>query len=194
LGFIKAFHQISSSASDTILSKQKFEQSLLEHNIGVTSYHSDNGVFSASQFTSVLHQQYQHIRLSGVGAHHQNGISERAIQTVVWYARAMLVHCHLHLPSSFEANLWPFAMDYATWIFNHTPNDTGFAPIELLTGTRMHCHHLRHVRVWGCPAFVLDPRFQNGSLVLARANSWVFQTNILTIGLMRNLNTGFVSP
>jgi calcineurin-like phosphoesterase family protein len=161
-GLIQAFHQISFSASDTIMSKQKFEQVLLEHNVEIVKYHSDNGVFTSSQFTSILQQQHQHIRLSGVGAHHQNGIAERFIQTVVWYARSMLVHCHLHWHSSFEANLWPFAMDYATWIYNHTLSTSGFAPIELLTGTRMNCHHLGRVRVWGCPSFVLDPRLQDG--------------------------------
>jgi transposase InsO family protein len=104
-GFLKTFHHISLSASDTILSKQKFEQVLQDHNVEAINYHADNGVFTASQFTSTLQQQHQNFRFSGVGAHHQNGIAERFIQTAVWCARTLLVHCNLHWPSAFEAHL-----------------------------------------------------------------------------------------
>jgi hypothetical protein len=98
------------------------------------------------------------ISLSGVGAHHQNGVAERAIQTVMWKAQRMMIHLQLLWPDHFAFNLWSFALSYAKWLHNRTPTeDLGFSPIELFGGVRLNCHHLRRVRVFGCPAYVLDP-------------------------------------
>jgi hypothetical protein len=101
------------------------------------------------------------MKLSGVGAHHQNGIAERAIQTVMWKARTMMIHLQIMWPDHFQANLWSFAVTYATWLHNHTPTeDLGFAPIELFSGVKLHCHNLRRIRV-----YKMDLKFQNGNHV-----------------------------
>jgi hypothetical protein len=192
---------VTLASSDTIHSKQLFESTLLEHGINTTSYHCDNGVFTSAEFERHLLDQGQGYRISGVGAHHQNGVAERAIQTVVWNARTMLTHAQIHWPDSFDANLWPFAMDYATWIYNRTPGDSGFAPIELVSGILLDCHQLRRCRVWGCPSYVLDPRLQDGRKIPKwepRARQGQFlgfsKTHSTTVGLIRNLRTGFISP
>jgi hypothetical protein len=91
-------------------------------------------------------------------------------------------------------------MDYAARIYNHTQNTTGFTPIELLTGIQMNCHHLHRVHVWGCPSFVLDPRLQDGHKMPKwepRARQGQFlgfsDKHSSTIGILRNLTTGFIS-
>ena len=74
----------------------------------------------------------------------------------------MMTHLHLRWPVHFHPDLWTFAMNYATWLYNHTPGDSGLAPIELLSGILLDCRQLRRVRVWGCPSYDLDPRLQDG--------------------------------
>jgi hypothetical protein len=56
-----------------------------------------------------------------MGAHHQNGVAERAIQTVTWWARAMLLHSILMWPDQADLSLWPFAL-------NHTLQDSNKLP------------------------------------------------------------------
>jgi hypothetical protein len=139
---------------------------------------------------------------SGGGAHHQNGVAERAIQTVVWKARTMMIHLQIMLPDHFQANLWSFAVSYATWLHNHTPTeDLGFAPIEVFIGTRLNCHDLRCIRVFGCPSYVLDQRLQDGFKIpkwepQARLGQFLgFSGSHSTmIGTIRNLRTPIVSP
>ena len=60
---------------------------------------------------------------------------------------------------------------------------------------------LRNEHTWGCPAYVLDPKLQDGK----KLPKWDFRTrqgqylgkspkHSSSIGLVRNLNTGFISP
>eukprot|EP00957_Ditylum_brightwellii_P192808 14680492-Ditylum_brightwellii.AAC.1 len=65
---------------------------------------------------SYLANKKQPIRFSGVGAAYQNTEAKRAIQTITYMARAMLIHVSMRSPSgAITANHWPMAMDYATW-------------------------------------------------------------------------------
>jgi hypothetical protein len=54
--------------------------------------------FDSNEFEADLVPKGQDITFSGVGADHQNGIAERAIQTVTQWARLMLFHQALHWP------------------------------------------------------------------------------------------------
>jgi hypothetical protein len=36
------------------------------------------------------------------------------------------------------------------------------APAEIFPGVKHNCGLLFHARVWGCPAYVLDPKLQDG--------------------------------
>ena len=74
----------------------------------IKGYHTDNGIFNASEFMEELFKKQQKIRFSGSGASHQNGSAERAIKTVVTIARTMLMRsalkCH---KDTFSTDLWP---------------------------------------------------------------------------------------
>eukprot|EP00977_Amphora_coffeiformis_P012523 scaffold3088_cov115-Amphora_coffeaeformis.AAC.1 len=79
-------------------------------------------------------------------------------------ARAMLLHLRLHWPDEFLPDLWPFALDYAVYIYNHVPRKGKAgtpSPIEFFCGAKVGCRPLRHLRVFGCPSYVLDPRLQD---------------------------------
>ena len=170
-GYTQCFHQVSLRAADTVLSKRGFERSVKSCGVQVQTYHGDNGVFKSKEFQESLtksEQSEQTLKFSGaVGAHHQNGVAECAICTVTEKARSMMQHAFLHWPDKFEVQLWPFALDYACWLHNHTPSHThGWAPLGLFCGTQVDCQHLQRARVWGCPSYVLlSPTPQDGKKI-----------------------------
>ena len=73
----------SLAAPDTVKAKLKYEREAVQLGVQVQKYHGDNGIFTAQEFQVELEKAEQKMTLSGVGAHHQNGIAERAIRTVV---------------------------------------------------------------------------------------------------------------
>ena len=142
------------------------------------------------------------IDFSGVGAHHQNGVAERAIRTVTEWARAMLLQAALHWPEQARIDTWPFAMDYAVYLYNNMPKrDLRISPLELFTNTKLDHTHLRRMHVWGCPAYVLDPKLQDGHKLpkwSPRSRRGQFlgysKEHSTTIGLILNLRTGYIAP
>lgn len=169
----------------------------------VKKYQADNGIFNSSEFTQALEDVHQVIQFSGVGAKFQNSVAERAIGTCQNMARAMLLHVRLHWLDEFDPNLWPFALDYAVWIYNHIPmpDRGGFSPEELFSRSKGGCELLRRLRVFGCPAYVLDPKLQDGKKIPKwepRARCGMFlgfsPEHSTTIGLILNVRTGAISP
>ena len=61
-----------------------------------------------------------------------------------------------------DHSLWYFSVKHSVWLYNRLPrNKSGITPLEFLTKTKSdHCNLLR-CRVWGCPVFVLEPKFKN---------------------------------
>ena len=204
---IFVYPQVSLGGSDTIRSKFTFETFASQVGRTICRHHTDNGILTSTAFEKSLRADRVQTppplhTVSGVGAHHQNGGAERAIQTVTSMARTMMIHCHLHWPDGFSPTLWPMALDYATWIYNHTPTeDSTLSPIEIFTGLKEPCTQLRRLRVWGCPSYVLDPRIQDGKKLpnwnsRARQGQFLGFSNqhLTTVGLIRNLTTNHISP
>jgi hypothetical protein len=200
--FVAVHHQVSLDAAETLLSKRAFELDARRCGVEISTYHADNNVFDSKQFTAELQARGQYADFSGVGAHHQNGIAERAIRSVVTSARAMMIHASHHWPEQFNYELWPFALSYAAWLHNHTPQASNkLAPAEIFCGTNLECMLLRRARVWGCPTYVLDPRLQDGKKIPKwdpRARRGQFlgfsKDHSSSIGIIRNLRTGYVTP
>ena len=205
-GFIDVRHQPTLSATDTVKSKLEFETAADACGIKVKSYHTDNGVFTAKDFYNELLQGNQSLTLSGVGAAHQNAVAERAIKTVVNMARSMLLHAALRSPEgAITAEFWPMAMDHATWLYNCIPHmDTGFAPIQLWTqSSYMDTKHvLSCCHVWGCPAFVLEPKLQKPGVKIPKwaprsrcgVNLGFSRLHSTLVGLILNPLSGVISP
>ena len=90
----------------------------------------------------------------------------------------------------------------ATYDVNRVmPDVGGIAPIELFTGVTKDVDMLRNEHTWGFLAYVLDPKLQDGK----KLPKWNFRTrqgqylgkspkHSSSIELVRNLNTGFISP
>ena len=201
-GFIGAYHKVSLTAGNTIASKREFKKRLRECGVQVQQYHGDNGVFKSEAFTNEIEEMEQTIDFSGVGAHHQNGVAEQGIQLVFYGAQAMMIHAAMHWPQRVLPDLWPFAVDYAIHIWNHTPlPENGLCPVEILCKYKQSCVDLTRLQVWGCPAYVLDPKLQDGKKLpkwkprSCCGQFFVFsEEHSSTVGMIHNLNTGYVSP
>ena len=75
----------------------------------------------------------------------------------------MLLHAAIHWPEETTLDLWPMAMDYTIYLWNHIPRkDSGIAPLELFCKSKIDNNVLRNAHVWGCPTYVLDPKIQDG--------------------------------
>lgn len=77
--FIFHRNQVSLRSSDTILSKRIWDRFAASCNAKLLHFRGDNGVFRSQEFLEAIHRSNQQITFSGVGAHHQNGVTERAI-------------------------------------------------------------------------------------------------------------------
>jgi hypothetical protein len=71
--------QVSLRVGETLVAKHHFESIAREWGHSVKKYHADNAPFQAEEFVRDCTNQNQKISYSGVGAHHQNGVAERAI-------------------------------------------------------------------------------------------------------------------
>ena len=148
-GFIHCHLQVSLQVGETLKGKTAFEQYADSFGVKIKHFRADNAPFSAAEFKANIELNGQTIDFSGVGAHHQNGVSERAIQTVTSWARAMLLNQAIMWPEAFNLELWPFALEHAVHIWNNLPKrDTKLAPIEVFTGEKFEDHtHLSRSHV-----------------------------------------------
>ena len=162
-GVIKTNHQVSLGASDTIRSKELHELWAVEHGVSIKSYRGDNGVYKSKLFKEDLEERQQKISYSGVGAHGQNRVPERAIQTVVASACTMILNQGLLWSEQFNMRLWPFDLYQAAYLYNHLPNKfSPVAPLEIYTGSKLDSSILRNEKLWVYPAYVLVYNLQDG--------------------------------
>ena len=202
-GYIHAEFQVTLNATDSINALDNFERVALHQGVDVKSYHTDNGIFKSKRFVHEIMSNAKTIRYSGVGAKWQNGVAESAIGLVSSTARTNMIHAALHWPEVEDAALWPLAVQHAIYMYNHTPNpSSGIAPIEIFSRTISDCQALRNAHPWGAPVYVLQPRLTSAGGKLpkwqprSRRGQFVgiSPVHAETIGLVRNLTTGYISP
>ena len=91
---------------DTLNAVTAFEQEAADSGVTVAEYSTDNGsCFTSKAFAAHLLSSNQTVRYSGAGSHHQNGVAERAIQTIMAIARTMLLHSAIHWPDVADPTL-----------------------------------------------------------------------------------------
>eukprot|EP00957_Ditylum_brightwellii_P171234 13035125-Ditylum_brightwellii.AAC.1 len=74
----------------------------------------------------------------------------------------MMIHAHLHWPEEVDQDLWPLALSYTTYIWNHlSQKGHRLAPIEIFTKTKLPLLAICRAQVWGCPSYVLHPCLQD---------------------------------
>ena len=72
-GYVSIKHQVPINATETVKAKLTFERKAQSQGVVIKGYHTDNGVFNASDFMEELLKKQQNVRLSGAGALYQNG-------------------------------------------------------------------------------------------------------------------------
>ena len=190
------------NAGETVASKNDLEKRAREEGFTIKSFHSDNGVFALKEFTDNCKRQDQKIDFNGVGTQHQNGVAERNIKTVASWAQANMLHSAYHWPEHASLKLWPMAINYAVWVYNHLPRvDTGLCPDEMWSQSRTTHDNLRRAHVWGCPIYVLEPALQDGKKIpkwqpRARLGKFVGFSNVhlSLVPLVLNVVTHKISP
>ena len=77
----------------------------------------------------------------------------------------------------------------------------GLTPTEIFFGTKMENKALLYEKTWGRSAYVLDPKLQDGKKLpklspRTRKGKYLgkFPVHISSVGMIRNLTTGFISP
>ena len=199
---IQIIHQVSLRDGETLQSKHEYERFAHQHGVKVKGYHADNKSFGNNAFINDIKDKGQVITFSGVGAHHQNAVAERAIKTVTYWARAMMLHAVIHWPTEADLELWPFAMKHAVYMWNRMPSkESRLAPLEIFSRSHFQKYsHLNRAHVWGCPTCVLDPKLQDGKKVpkwkpRARRGKFLgFSANHSSrVRNIRNLTTGAIA-
>jgi hypothetical protein len=193
--------QTTASAEVTVQAKETFERIAATHNVRVRHYHCDNGVFNSDEWKEHANQRHQGLSYSSVGAHHQNGVAERMIRTIVSRARTMLLHATGLWPDVIYTALWPSATKYAVDLHNSLRRNNSMSPSELFSKSKDHASRAPDMRTWGCPVYVLDAKLQDG----VKLPKWDPRTrrgaflgwsaqHASNAALVLNINTGHISP
>eukprot|EP00957_Ditylum_brightwellii_P196184 14948045-Ditylum_brightwellii.AAC.1 len=92
-------NQVSLIASYIVQSKKDFERFTVGRGVWAQQYHGDNCVFKSVVWGEHCEAMQQlPTEMSGVGAHHQNAVSEQSVGTVARSARTMLLHATFYWP------------------------------------------------------------------------------------------------
>jgi len=113
----------------------------------------------------------------------------------------MILHSAAHWKNGIEASVWPMAVDYACYVYNHLPKSNGVAPADLFLGSTVPRHKLKDLHVFGCPVFVLDPKLQDAKKLpkwSMRSRRGVYlgvsKHHSSTVHMVLNPATGVISP
>ena len=97
------------------------------------------------------------------------------IKTIASWARANMLHVVYHWPQHASVKLWPMAINYAVWVFNHLLwLDTDLCPDKMWSQSRTTHDDLRRAHIWGCPVYVLEPasRRQENTKMVTSSEAW----------------------
>jgi hypothetical protein len=199
-GFIHL--QKSTTAEETIEGKERFESWADTQGVLIHHYHADNGIFADNKFRKAVSESKQTLSFCGVNAHFQNGMAERRIRELQETARTMLIHANRRWPSAIDTHLWPYAIRYASDMFNHSPmkKHQGQSPIERFSSSLVS-FNIRNAHTFGCPTYVLDNKLQQEKSVpkwSERARVGIFlgysPQHARTVTLILSLSSGLTSP
>ena len=187
----------------TLEDKHNFDHLCATRGIKVRAYHADNGRFAERSFVSDCRKRLQRITFCGVGAHHQNGISENAIKRLTLVAHTLLMHVQFHWPEYITTMLWPFALKAAQDRINQLNVDVnGETPDMKFSNVDGRSMKLQDFHTFGCPCYVLDSRLQTNPKGVrkweprARLGIYVGRSPAYAsnVALALNPKTGLVSP
>jgi hypothetical protein len=117
---VYASFQESKTTSEACQSKCDYEKFAQQYQVTVKSYHADNGPFRSETFQKAIDNKNQHLNVSGVNAQWQNSLVEPSNGTICAAARSMLNHRISKWDKTITSEIWPFAIQHATIIYNTT--------------------------------------------------------------------------
>lgn len=164
-GFVYVVHVLNFTAGEALRAKLEFESVMANLGIALVHYHTDNGTFTAEEFTQQIDSNFQQMTLSGPGAHHQNAVAERAIGTIISLARTTMLHAKLRWPKAISSDLWPQAIDYVVQNYNLGPRENNTSPADMMFRTTTDRKAFADMHVWGAPVYVLNPKLQDGNTI-----------------------------
>jgi hypothetical protein len=93
-------------------------------------------------------------------------------------------------------------MQHGQFITNRIPRQAGYSPEEMFAKTMIDHTALCNLPVWGCPAYILNPSLQNSFKIpkwepRSQRGQYMGISPIhsnKTVGIIRNLRTGSISP
>ena len=202
-GYIHVGLMTDQSGDQTLQCKHDFEHKCATRVVDVKHYHADNGRFAKKTFLDSIKQCMQRITFCGVGAHHQNGITENTIKQLTLVSRTILLHAQSHWPEYITTMLWPFALKAAQDRLNQLNMDLdGRTPDMKFSGVAAQSLRLRDFHTFGCPVYVLDGRLQSSTMGVPkwepRARLGIYlgrsPAHAANVALVLNSRTGLVSP
>lgn len=164
-GFVYVVHVLNFTAGEALRAKLEFESVMANYGITVVQYHTDNGTFTAKEFSEQIDSNFQMMTLSGPSAHHQNAVAERAIGTIISLARTTMLHAKLRWPKAISSDLWPQAVDYVVQNYNIGPRENNTSPADMLFRTTTDRKAFVDMHVWGSPVYILNPKMQDGHTI-----------------------------
>ena len=90
--YVSTGHQVNLSYGESMKSKLKREIYATNCGLLVQAYHTENRNFTCKKFMEMIIGQGQNIRFGGVGATHQNRVSENSIKTITFRDHTMMIH------------------------------------------------------------------------------------------------------
>ena len=96
--WVKVHLMQDATGDSTLEATNDFERDCMARNVVPKHYHADNGQFAENSFKEDCVRKMQNLTFCGVGAHHQNGVSEQIIKDLTLSSRTLVLHAQLHWP------------------------------------------------------------------------------------------------
>ena len=202
--------QSSTEAVQTLVGKHRLERYGKKFQVKIKSFRADNGIFKAKKFMDDIDACDQDITFCGVNAHHQNGVAERHIRTIVEKGRTNFIHAATKWPHALDTELWSYAINYSVYQWNNTPRDDLdlLTPEEKFQGIDPDCvsskytnNFTRNLHPFGCPVYILDEQLQKGQTIPKfdhRSQVEIFvrhsSHHSSKVALIYNMSTKHISP
>ena len=156
-------HLIQDTSGDSTLeAKEYFERDCMPQNLLLKHYHADNGRFAENTFKQDCESKMQHLNFCGVGAHQQNGVSERIIKDLTFYSRTLILHAQHYCTEYITIMIWPFALVASADRMNNLHVEmNGKTPERQISDTIESTTRLSNFHTFGYPVYILDASLQS---------------------------------
>ena len=100
-------HLVKDATGDlTLEANNAFERDCMTRNVVPKHYHADNGRLAENSFKEDCVRKMQNLNFCGVGAHHQNGVSEQSIKDMTLSSQTLVLQAQRHWPEYITTVVW----------------------------------------------------------------------------------------